>query len=146
MLRMKFPVRRCKRESTMDAGKVPWTGKYLTSVCKFSLYAIAALIFSSSLLNTVWSQESSSAQDNSSSDYTLKINADMVILNATVLDHHNALVSGLDKDDFQVYEDHVLQRISHFSHEDIPVTVGVVVDNSGSMASKRADRPEEHTS
>jgi VWFA-related protein len=63
----------------------------------------------------------------------------MVILNATVLDHHNALVSGLDKDNFKVYEDHVLQQISHFSHEDIPVTVGVVVDNSGSMASKRAD-------
>ena len=49
------------------------------------------------------------------------------------------LVSGLDKDDFQVYEDGVLQQIKYFSHEDIPVTVGLVVDNSGSMRPKRAD-------
>jgi VWFA-related protein len=55
------------------------------------------------------------------------------------LDHHNALVSGLVKDDFQVYENHVLQPIKHFSHEDVPVTVGLVIDNSGSMKPKRAD-------
>ena len=63
----------------------------------------------------------------------------MVILSATVLDRHNALVSGLNKDDFQVYEDGVLQQIKDFSHDDIPVTAGILVDNSGSMAPKRDD-------
>jgi VWFA-related protein len=63
----------------------------------------------------------------------------MVILSATVLDRHNALVSGLNKDDFQIYEDGVLQQIKNFSHEDIPVTVGILIDNSGSMGPKRAD-------
>ena len=71
--------------------------------------------------------------------YTLKLNANMVILSATVLDRHNALVSGLNKDDFQIYEDGVLQQIKNFSHQDIPVTAGILVDNSGSMGPKRAD-------
>jgi len=67
------------------------------------------------------------------------VNTNLVILSATVVDRHYALVSGLDKEDFQVYEDHVLQHIKDFSHEDLPVTAGLVIDNSGSMASKRTD-------
>ena len=63
----------------------------------------------------------------------------MVMLSATVVDRHNALVSGLSKGDFQVYEDGALQQIKDFSHDDIPVTAGIVVDNSGSMAPKRDD-------
>jgi VWFA-related protein len=84
-------------------------------------------------------QESQPRQSSSDSGYTLKLNANMVILSATVLDRHNALVSGLGKDDFQIFEDGVLQQTEHFSHEDIPVTVGILVDNSGSMAPKRGD-------
>ncbi len=72
-------------------------------------------------------------------EYTLTIHADMVLLSATVLDRHNTLVSGLGKNDFQIYEDGVLQKISYFSHEDIPVTAGILVDNSGSMGPKRSD-------
>jgi len=79
------------------------------------------------------------AQNHASNDYTLRVDADLVILSATVLDSHNALVSRLVKEDFHIYEDHILQQIKDFSHEDIPVTVGLIIDNSGSMASKRAD-------
>lgn len=71
--------------------------------------------------------------------YTLKVNVDMMVLRATAQDHKNIPVSGLAKDNFQVYEDGVLQPIKYFSREDIPVTVGLVVDNSGSMKPKRAD-------
>ena len=46
---------------------------------------------------------------------------------------------GSAKDDFEVYEDGVLQQIKYFSQEDIPVTVGLVVDNSGSMRPKRRE-------
>jgi Ca-activated chloride channel family protein len=84
-------------------------------------------------------QQSSPSRIPSADPYTLKVNVDMVVLRATAEDHKNVLVSGLDKNDFQVYEDGVLQPIKHFSHEDIPVTVGLVVDNSGSMKPKRAD-------
>jgi len=63
----------------------------------------------------------------------------MVVLGATAQDRKNIPVSGLNKDNFQVYEDGVLQPIKYFSHEDIPVTVGLVIDNSGSMKPKRQD-------
>jgi len=106
----------------------------------WSAFALCLLAFVASITtpDVACSQALASAQ-NESSDYTLKVNANLVILSATVLNHHNALVSGLVKDDFQVYEDHVLQPIKHFSHQDIPVTVGLVIDNSGSMGPKSAD-------
>jgi len=72
-------------------------------------------------------------------EFKLTINANMVLLNATVLDRHNALVSGLNAGDFQIYEDGVPQTIRHFTHEDIPVTAGILVDNSSSMGPKRSD-------
>lgn len=84
-------------------------------------------------------QASSSLEPPSENPYTIKVNVDLIVLRATVLDRKKALVSGLDRSDFQVYENGVPQPIKHFSHEDIPVTVGLVVDNSGSMKPKRAD-------
>ncbi len=88
---------------------------------------------------TAGAQVSQPSRSRIGSEYTFKLNANMVILNATLLDSRDVLVSGLNEDDFQVYEDGVLQQIKHFSHEDTPITAGILVDNSGSMASKRAD-------
>ncbi len=59
------------------------------------------------------------------------------MLNATVLDDHNKLVMNLTKPDFSVAEDGVAQTIISFQHEDIPVSMGILVDNSGSMRDKR---------
>lgn len=70
---------------------------------------------------------------------TIRVNVELVVLHATVQNRNRTLVSGLGKEDFQVYEDGVLQQISSFSHEDIPVTVGLVVDNSGSMGPKHPE-------
>jgi Ca-activated chloride channel family protein len=69
----------------------------------------------------------------------IKMTVGLVVLHATTENRKGASVSGLGKDNFQVFEDGVAQRIEHFSHEDIPVTVGLVVDGSGSMRPKRAD-------
>ena len=85
------------------------------------------------------SSQNSTSQNASSDNYTIRVDTNLVILSATVVDHHNALVSGLMKNDFQIYENHSLQQIKNFSHEDIPVAVGLVIDNSGSMGQKRAD-------
>ncbi len=60
-----------------------------------------------------------------------------MVLNATVLDDHNKLVMNLTKPDFKVTEDGVAQTITSFQHEDIPVSMGILVDNSGSMRDKR---------
>jgi VWFA-related protein len=84
-------------------------------------------------------QDPSSTQSRPDDAYTIRVDVNMVILHATTQDHKHTFVSGLDQDDFQVYEDGVLQPIKSFSHEDIPVTVGLVIDNSGSMGPKRAD-------
>lgn len=69
----------------------------------------------------------------------IKVFVGLVVLHATVQNHRGVAVSGLEKGDFQVFEDGVLQRVEVFSHEDIPVTVGLIVDNSGSMKPKRAE-------
>jgi Ca-activated chloride channel homolog len=84
-------------------------------------------------------QEISPTQSIPSAQYTISVSVDLVALHATVRNHNGKLVSGLGVTDFQVYEDGILQKIESFSHEDIPVTVGLVVDNSGSMRPKRAE-------
>lgn len=84
-------------------------------------------------------QAASESRDRTGDEYRIRVNTNLVILHATAQDHKGAPVSGLDKDSFQVYEDGVLQQIKHFSHDDVPVTVGLVIDNSGSMGRKRAE-------
>ena len=69
--------------------------------------------------------------------YTLRRDVEEVVLNVTVLDDHNKLVMNLTKPDFSVAEDGVPQTIVSFQHEDIPVSMGILVDNSGSMRDKR---------
>ena len=71
--------------------------------------------------------------------YKISVNVSSVVLHATVENHKGAPVSGLGKDDFQVYEDGAVQSIEFYSHEDIPVTVGLVLDNSGSMGPKEEE-------
>jgi VWFA-related protein len=68
--------------------------------------------------------------------YLLHTDVEEVVLNATVLDGTN-LVENLTKDDFTVYEDGVKQTLISFQHTDLPVSMGLVVDNSGSMYRKR---------
>ncbi len=60
-----------------------------------------------------------------------------MVLHATVVDDKGQFVPGLTADNFRVFEDKVEQKISVFSKEDIPVTMGLVIDNSGSMREKR---------
>ncbi len=68
--------------------------------------------------------------------YILRTNVEEVVLNATVLEG-NRLVQDLNRKDFQVNEDGVKQSIISFQHTDLPVSMGLVVDNSGSMSRKR---------
>jgi Ca-activated chloride channel family protein len=68
----------------------------------------------------------------------LKIDVDLVALHAAVLDKRGVFVDGLPPDSFKVYEDKVLQKLSVAKQEDVPVSMGLVIDNSGSMFSKRA--------
>jgi VWFA-related protein len=71
-----------------------------------------------------------------SGGYVLRKDVEEVVLNATVLDG-NRLVQDLTKDNFTVFEDGVKQNIISFQHTDLPVSIALVVDNSGSMSKKR---------
>ncbi len=68
--------------------------------------------------------------------YRISVDVNLVVLHATVRDHSGGFASDLHETDFQVYENGVPQAIRLFRHEDLPVTVGLVVDHSGSMRRK----------
>src|SRR3989442_5730452 len=67
---------------------------------------------------------------------TIKVDVDLVLVNVTVTDPFNRLVTGLEQENFRVFEDSSEQEVVHFSSEDVPISIGVVFDLSGSMANK----------
>jgi Mg-chelatase subunit ChlD len=71
------------------------------------------------------------------SQFVLHYDVEEVVLNATVLDSGGHLVQDLTKDNFNVFEDGAKQNVISFQHTDLPVSIALVVDNSGSMAKKR---------
>jgi len=70
---------------------------------------------------------------------TISVDVELVELHATVRDRKGRFVSGLEKQDFHAYENDQPQTIELLQHEDLPVAVGLVVDNSSSMRSKQSD-------
>ncbi len=69
--------------------------------------------------------------------FTLNVDVEEVLLPVSVLDRDGDPVHGLEQEHFRVFEDGVEQEISVFRHEDIPISVGLVIDTSGSMREKR---------
>jgi Ca-activated chloride channel family protein len=67
---------------------------------------------------------------------TMHMDVDLALVNVTVTDPYNRLVTGLDTDNFRVFEDNVEQELVTFSSEDVPISIGVIFDFSGSMANK----------
>lgn len=63
-------------------------------------------------------------------------NVDLVVVNVTVTDPYDRIVTGLDKNNFEIYDDKVPQKIVSFSTEDAPIAVGLIFDTSGSMSDK----------
>jgi Ca-activated chloride channel homolog len=82
-------------------------------------------------------QNPQAVQDSGS--FRISVDVALVVLPATVTDRQGGFVSNLSEQDFEVYENGVPQRIQLFRSEDIPVTVGLVVDQSTSMIRKLAD-------
>ena len=72
----------------------------------------------------------------SSKGSTIQVNADLVLVPVTVTDPQNRLVTGLERGNFQVYDNNTGQIIKSFATEDAPLSIGIVFDLSGSMQSK----------
>ena len=66
----------------------------------------------------------------------LHMDVDLALLNVTVTDPYNRLVTGLEPDNFRVFEDNIEQEVVTFSAEDVPISIGVIFDFSGSMSNK----------
>jgi Ca-activated chloride channel family protein len=66
----------------------------------------------------------------------LKVDVDLALVNVTVTDPFQRLVTGLEQDNFRVFEDGIEQEVVHFSGEDVPISIGLVFDMSGSMSNK----------
>ena len=82
-------------------------------------------------------QPSAPQAPSESPDYSIKKDVNLVLLHVSVVNDRGQFVSGLKESDFRVMEDKTDQKISVFSQEDVPVSMGLVVDNSGSMRDKR---------
>jgi Ca-activated chloride channel family protein len=72
----------------------------------------------------------------------LRTDVDLALVNVTVTDPYNRLVTGLEPDNFRVFEDNVEQEVATFSSEDVPISIGVIFDLSGSMGNKVAKARE----
>jgi len=66
----------------------------------------------------------------------IRINVDLVLVPVTITDPMNRLVTGLEREDFQIFENNGRQKITSFASEDAPVSIGIIFDLSSSMGSK----------
>src|SRR5580658_520466 len=99
---------------------------------RLSSFAALFLLASSPLL---WAQ--TPPQPQSGEDPTFKVDTRLVELPVTVLNKDGKLITDLQQKSFKVFENGVEQPIKLFRHEDVPISLGIIIDNSGSMREKR---------
>lgn len=97
---------------------------------------IGAVLILSILAALCLSAQSPEQAKNQGSPRNLKVDVELVTVSATVTDNQNRVITGLDKEHFKIWEDKLEQKIESFSAEDVPVSLGIVFDISGSMKDK----------
>lgn len=83
------------------------------------------------------SENQTKPQNSDQGGYAIRRDVNLVVLRVAVLDDRGKFVPGIPKEDFKLFENKVEQTLSVFRQEDVPVSMGLVVDNSGSMREKR---------
>ena len=101
-------------------------------------FALPALLLTV-LMGAAAYQGPPAGQGHDLGSYRISVDVALVVLHATVIDRQGGFVSDLDAQDFAVYENGVPQRMRIFKGEDVPVTVGLVVDHSTTMLPKLAE-------
>lgn len=100
-----------------------------------SSFLPTTILLTAGLAHGLFGQAKPDAQDPGDAIFTSETR--LVPLNVTVTDKSGHLVTNLTRSAFSVYENNVLQQIKDFKHEDVPVSLGLIIDNSGSMREKR---------
>jgi VWFA-related protein len=121
-----LPLRSLRLCGEHHAGAVSTARRIRSGVSKRSLLA-GALLLSLAAAGFVWAQQP-----------VFRADTRLVVCHTTVVDKNGHLVTTLLQDAFTVYENGVQQQIKIFHREDVPVSMGLIVDNSGSMRDKRA--------
>lgn len=103
---------------------------------KGKLGAILFLFTALTCVTSAQQQNTPKPQAPEVSAHELKVDVDLVLANVTVTDRNGRFVTGLEKENFKLSEDKVPQDIAYFSSEDIPLSVGIILDVSGSMKDK----------
>jgi Ca-activated chloride channel homolog len=103
------------------------------------MFALAALTLLPVFCEGLGAQKPEAGIPEQDKDFTLSLDVQLVALNVTVLDRKGSFVPGLTKENFQVLENGQPQEIQLFFNEDVPLTIGLVVDSSGSMRDRRRE-------
>ena len=98
---------------------------------KTLVWAIA--LSSSALALAVFSSRAPAQESDRSPEANFHSSTNLVVIPVSVTDSSNRFVLGLEKGDFQIFDDGAEQEVAHFSGEDAPLSVGVAFDESGSM-------------
>jgi Ca-activated chloride channel family protein len=105
----------------------------IVAVCALALSGLPAL----SQIPSVPSNQPLPPGQSVPTDPKIRVDVNLVVLHTTVLDDRSRFVDGLKEENFRVLEDKAEQKLAVFKREDIPVSMGLVIDNSGSMRDKR---------
>jgi Ca-activated chloride channel family protein len=73
---------------------------------------------------------------------SLHVDVDLALVNVSVIDRQNRFITGLEPDNFRIFEDNIEQEVVNFSSEDVPISIGVIFDLSGSMRKKLGNAKE----
>jgi VWFA-related protein len=103
---------------------------------KIGISALLALFVITSGSKVTGQRQDEGKTDDS---FRFKSGVELINVTATVTDRNGRFVPGLRQEDFTIYEDNVRQDISHFSNERVPVSLGIVLDTSGSMSGEKLD-------
>jgi VWFA-related protein len=103
---------------------------------KFGISAVLALFVIAGGSKVTGQRQDDGKKDDA---FKFKSGVELVNVTATVTDKSGRFVPGLRQEDFTVYEDNVRQDITHFSNERVPVSLGIVLDTSGSMSGEKMD-------
>jgi len=111
-------------------GRMPWPKCLLFLACSLVASSARAQISSGP------EKPPPPATSETKSSTAIRSEVELALVNVTVTDPYNRLVTGLEKNNFRIYEDGVEQEVVTLSSEDAPISIGVIFDSSGSMSDK----------